>query len=193
MPLGFDEYLTLTNYTIKGAKAIKRNQDAYTNDIDSIRNAKAQALLNNQLAERNQGLISEQRIATMRAHGFDKFEIAKQIRAGKAATIAQRGGSGSLSSGALNASLANIQRIGSEALRRKELNFGMKLRNLEIESQNVYIGARTANQAAFNKITSTQSNLGTGLQLAQIGVGAIKDLGFEKNVITGETEFKGFN
>jgi hypothetical protein len=193
MPLGFGEYLTLASYAMKGAGAIKRNQDAYTNDIDSIRNARAQTLLNNQLAERNQGLISEQRIATMRAHGFDKFEIAKQIRAGKAATIAQRGGSGSLSSGALNASLANIQRIGSEALRRKELNFGMKLRNLEIESQNVYIGARTANQAAFNKITSTQSNLGTGLQLAQIGVGAIKDLGFEKNETTGENEFKGFN
>ena len=167
--MGYGEMLTMGS-NLESLKILGSFGTLLGRDERSIQQANAQAKRNNQLAERNYQLINEEQMATMVANGLDKFEIAKEIRRNKAQALARRGGTGSLSSASLQGSLNNIQREGSNAILRKDLNFGSKLRNLQIERDNVAIQTAGLNNQAFNQITQSADLLSTGLSLAGVNL-----------------------
>ena len=172
------DYLNTASFITNTAATFLEHQQNVRRDEGLIRQAKAQALQNNRLAERNLQLISEEQMVTMKAHGLDSFEIAKQIRAAQASELAKRGGDGALSSGALRGSLANIQRLGSEALYRKSLNFGRAYRNLNLEKENVSITTAGLNAQAFNQISLSTNGTGTTLKLLGTGLNSFRKYGF---------------
>ncbi len=165
-------------FALDAIGTIRNHNNRVSRDEASIAQAQQQVLRNNQLAERNFQLINEEKQAAMVANKLDKFDIAKQIRRNKASILAQRGGSGALSSASLQASLRNIDREGAEAIRRRELNFGNHLRNLGIEIENTTITTTGLNNQAFNNINLTASGTGTSLKLLSTGLNAFNKFGF---------------
>ncbi len=185
MPTGASS--TSSGYQLQIAQTLLGFAMDRASDNRSVRQAKAQAKLNNALAARNFQLINEEQMASMVAHNLDSFEIYKATRAKKAAALAARGG-GSLSSASLQASMNNIQRQGSLSQSRKNYNLGAKMRNLDIERGNVTISAHSLNNQAFNRITQKSNIIGTGLNLLTIGSKASRDPQFKSlNVETGVT------
>jgi len=186
MAFGLGMMLSLANYAIEAEGVAKGHADAVARDEGNIRRAQATVKRNNQLAERNFAIIGEEELAVRVANGLDAFEIAKEIRKNKASALAQRGGSGSLSSASLQATLTDVQRTGSEALHRHDLNFGAKLRNVSIEKQNITINTQGLNAQAYNQISLSSSDSATGLKLAGIGLKAFEDLGFTRSTKSGK-------
>ncbi len=186
MAFGLGMMLDLGTYAIEAAGVVKGHADAVARDEGNIRKALATIKRNNQLAQRNFQLIGEEELAIKVANGLDAFEIAKEIRKNKASALAQRGGSGSLSSASLKASLNDIQRTGNEALSRHDLNFGARLRNIAIEKENITINTQGLNAQAYNQISLSSSDSATGLKLAGIGIDAFKELGFTRSTKTGK-------
>ena len=186
MAFGLGMMLSLASYAVEAKGVADGHANAVARDEGNIRRANATVKRNNQLAERNFAIIGEEELAIRVANGLDSFEIAKEIRRNKASALAQRGGSGSLSSQSLQATLTDVQRKGSEALHRQDLNFGAKLRNVSIEKQNITINTTGLNNQAYNQLSLSSSDSATGLKLAGIGLNAVKDLGYTRSVKTGK-------
>jgi hypothetical protein len=142
MAFGLGMMLNLGSYAVEAYSVARAHGDAVARDEGNIRKANATIKRNNELASRNFQLINEEELAVRVANGLDQFEIAKEIRKNKAAALAQRGGSGSLSSQSLEVSLTDVTRTGLEAATRHDLNFGAKLRNLGIERENITINTQ---------------------------------------------------
>jgi hypothetical protein len=186
MAFGLFALIKAGSYATKAAGILKSHGDAKARDEGNINSAKATAKRNNDLASRNFQIINEEQLAEMVANGQDKFDIAKEIRANKANALAARGGDGSLSSNSLKTSLQDIARDGLEVIARKDMNFGAKLRNLGIKRENITINTQGLNAQAFNQISLSASDTGTGLKLAGVGLQAFEDLGFKKSSSSGK-------
>ena len=162
---------------------------AVAKDKATIAQYEAQVKMNNALAARNYQLINEQKMVTMAANGLDSFEIAKEIRRNKAAITAQRGGGGSLASGSLQASIANAQRQGSDAIYRKQFNLGRAMRNLDIEIDNVGINLSSINNQARNAVSLSSSATGTTLNLLSTGMNTFKNKAFKLDPSDGKMKY----
>jgi hypothetical protein len=173
--------------------AMYSHGQAVAKDKATIAQYEAQVKMNNALAARNYQLINEQKVVTMAANGLDSFEIAKEIRRNKAAIIAKRGGGGSLASGALQASIANAQRQGSDSIYRKQFNLGRAMRNLDIEIDNVGINLSSINNQARNAVSLSSSATGTVLNILKTGMNTFQTKAFKLNPANNKMEYVGMD
>lgn len=182
------EALTLASFGLNALSEVRKFRQDQIADKASLETASAQAKLNNELDRRTQQAINEEQMLLMRAYGFDKFEIAKSVRAAKASLKASQGGAGALSD--LQNMFTNIDRMGANAVYSRNLNLGNSLRNLDIERTNARIRTRGLNNQAFS-FDKRSNPSAFGLKLLGLGIDTFQKVGFKTDPTTGKRVLRG--
>lgn len=182
------EALTMASFGLQALGEVRKFRQDQIADKANLETASAQAKLNNELDRRTQQAINEEQMLLMRAYGFDKFEIAKSVRAAKASLKASQGGAGALSD--LENMFTNIDRMGANASFSRTLNLGTAFRNLDIERTNTRIRTRGLNNQAFG-FDKRSSPSAFGLKLLGLGIDSYQKVGFKTDPTTGKRVPRG--
>lgn len=163
LKMGMSSLNAVTSYFV--------NKEADRANLSSL---KTQIALNNQIATFNQGLINEDEIREMRAFGLDMAELSRQtvgaisgVKTSNPHAIGTRTG---------DALIRNVAGAAARARFIKELNFGTKLRSLNIERLNLKLGGEARNVALTKRFKPQADIVKTGLQIASAGTQAVTDL-----------------
>ena len=156
-----------------GSKISDYNDQVTAGYID-FANKQQQAALNNNLAYNAYVNLNEQQLLDNTKYKLDEFELKKQIRRVVATQLA-RDGSVLKSGGSANSVLMNIWRQGLQALHRKEFNFHTKLRNLEIQRDNIALETQSKNTDLFNRLKGVPSTTGLALSIGSSGLQTVVD------------------
>ena len=151
-----------------GSKITDYNDKVTAGHID-FANKQQQAALNNRLAYNAYLNLNEQQLLDNKKYHLDEFELKKQVRRVVATQLA-RDGSVQKSGGSANSVLTNIWRQGLQAIQRKELNFTTKLRNLEIQRDNIALETQSKNTDLFNRLKGVPSTTGLALSIGSSGL-----------------------
>ena len=182
---GFSEIISLAGFANQlYTQRVSFNEAAITAQKENASNALDAKLRGIEL-EANLQIIGEQKALEGIDLGYDLFDIAFETRKAKASAMAERAQPGSVSLESYKLHFNNIDRQGRKAAFRRNLNYGTRVRNLDIETT----GLRR-NVLIQNLSTSfVEGPSATGLQLAQIGlaIDTVKELGFVKDPKTGKT------
>jgi hypothetical protein len=151
-----------------GSKITAYNDAVTASHID-FANKQRQAALNNRFAYNAYLNLNEQQLLENKKYHLDEFELKKQVRRVVATQLA-RDGSVQKSGGSANSVLTNIWRQGLQAIQRKELNFTTKLRNLEIQRDNIALETQSKNTDLFNRLKGVPSTTGLALSIGSSGL-----------------------
>jgi len=184
MAFGFTDALSLGAFAVKGYQ----NRQSFNFDLQNayIQNQKRvfDAHQRNETLRINEQLISEQKALEAKALGFDLRDIAMEARRAKASSLAQFSGQAGIDSQSFYAHNINISRQGAQARARRTLNYGTRVRRLDVEM----VSKRRATVAANRSASFTLAPDTTGLALSQLGLGisAFEKVGFELDPKTGK-------
>ncbi len=176
--------MTALKMGMKSLSAVTDYFVAKEADRANLNSLKTQIALNNQIATLNQELVNEDEIREMRSFGLDMAELSRQtvgaisgVKTSNPNAIGTRTG---------DALIRNVAGAASRARFIKELNFGTKLRSLNIERLNLKLGGEARNVALTKKFKPQADIVKTGLQIAQSGTEATTSLAGAPNTKTGE-------
>lgn len=175
--------LTVVKMGMKSLNAVSSyfvNKEADRANLNSLQ---TQIALNNQIATMNQGLINEDEIREMRAFGLDMAELSRQTRGAIAGTRTSNPSAIGTRTG--DALIRNVAGTAARARFIKELNFGTKLRSLNIERLNLKLGGEARNVALTKKFKPQADIVKTGLQIASAGTEAVTSLAGKPGVGSG--------
>ena len=189
MPFSFYDAFSLGTFALKAYE--NRQSFNLLNQKAAIANQKriADAQQRNETLRLNQQLIGQEKALEAKALGFDLRDIALETRRAKATALVKFGGQASIDSQSYNLHNINISRQGAQARIRRSLNYGTRIRRLDIELE----GKRRATVAANKSANFTLAPDTTGLALSQLGLGisAVKELGFVTDPKTGRQVPRG--
>jgi hypothetical protein len=191
MAFSFYEVLSLGTFALKAYE--NRQSFDLSNQNVAIANQKriADAQQRNETLRLNQQLIGQEKALEAKALGFDLRDIALETRRAKATALVKFGGQAGIDSQSYNLHNINIGRQGAQARIRRSLNYGTKVRRLDIELE----GQRRATIAANRSASFALAPDTTGLALSQLGLGisAVKELGFVTDPKTGRQVPRGIS
>lgn len=191
MAFSFYEVLSLGTFALKAYE--NRQSFDLSNQNVAIANQKriADAQQRNETLRLNQQLIGQEKALEAKALGFDLRDIALETRRAKATALVKFGGQAGIDSQSYNLHNINISRQGAQARNRRSLNYGTKVRRLDIELE----GQRRATIAANRSASFALAPDTTGLALSQLGLGisAVKELGFVTDPKTGRQVPRGIS
>lgn len=174
-----------------GMKSINAVSSYYANkeaDRAALNEIKTQIALNNEIGMLNQKLINEDEIREMRAFGLDMAELARQTTNAISGTVASNPYAiGTRTGDAL------VRNVGSQAARAKyikELNFGTKIRSLNIERLNRSLTLQARNVALTKGFVPKANLVKTGLQIAGAGTEAATEIAGAPKAGTGRVSPK---
>ena len=180
MSFGWAEAFTLGSHALniyqENVKYDELSLEAARRNAQTRRNAQ----IRNQTLGANDQIRGEQAALEAKSYAFDSWEIALETRRAKASAMAERAQTGGFTIDNYKSHFDNISRSGARARSRRLLNYGTRIRNLQIEGE----GDRRATVAKNFSANFIQGPSKTGLVLANLGIGldAAKDIGFEKSV-----------
>ena len=142
------------------------------------------AQIRNETLGANDRIRGEQAALEAKSYAYDMFEIAQETRRAKASAMAARAQTGGFTIQNYQGHFDNISRNGFRASHRRFLNYGTRLRNIEIEGE----GARRATVAQNWAANFMEGPSKTGLVYANLGIGfdAAEKLAFTKDVESGK-------
>jgi hypothetical protein len=157
----------------------RQNEFAYT---------QRQAALNNQLAYNGYLNLNEQEQMEFKRNSLDQFELQRKIRRAVAYRLAIQGNA-QKSGGSAESVLRNIERQGLYSLHRKDLNYELRLRNLQLQRNNIALEVQSKNNALYGQLQGFPS--ATGLALSIGGTALQKGMDWQKGRKTGKLADKG--
>jgi len=189
MSFSFYDVFSLGTFAVKSYEK-KQSFNLASQEV-AIANQKrvADAQQRNETLGINQQLIGQEKALEAKALGFDLRDIALETRRAKATALVKFSGQAGIDSQSYNLHNINISRQGAQARVRRSLNYGTRIRRLDIE----LAGQRRATVAANRSATFTLAPDTTGLALSQLGLGisAAKELGFVTDPKTGRQVPRG--
>ena len=147
-----------------------------------------QAALNNQLAYNGLVNLNEQQQMEFKRNSLDQFELQRKIRRAVAYRLAIQGNA-QKSGGSAESVLRNIERQGLYSLHRKDLNYELRLRNLQLQRNNIALEVQSKNNALFGQLQGFPSATGLALSIGGTALQQGKD--WKKGRTTSKTADKG--
>ena len=175
------EMLQLASFGMQMMSAGQTHRDQTAQVYARYDQANRQAALNNGLAYNAYLHVNEEQMLQAKAFALDTFSLHKAIRRAKAsekAAIEHQGGDSTFGTG--QARLMNVERMGLEALARKDLNFQTTLRDFQTRRRNVTLETLDKNNRAFSGLSSLPSKTGLVTQIAGLGIDKYVDVGYYK-------------
>jgi len=127
-------------------------------------NKRRQAAFNNRLAYNALLNTNEQEQLFQKKHALDKFQLNKNIQRAIASRMALQG-SAQKSGGSADSVLRNIEAQGLWSLHRKDLNYAISLRNLQIKRDNIALETEGKNNALYSQLRGAPSATGLALSI----------------------------
>ena len=173
--------LQLASFGMQAMNAGQTYRDQTSQVYANYDQANRQAALNNGLAYSSYLHANEEQMLQTKAFAFDIFSLHKAVRRAKAsekASIEHQGGDSTFGSGL--ARLRNVERMGLEAVARKDLNFQTALRDFEIRRRNIPLETLDKNNRPFSGLSSLPSRTGLVTQIAGLGIDKYVGVGYYK-------------
>jgi hypothetical protein len=140
--------------------------------------ASRQSAVNNGLAYNNYLHLNEEQILKTKEYSLNTFDLQKAIRRAKATERVQAESQGASTGGSFDARIRNVQRQGSEAINRKDINFQVTLRDFQLRRKNVELETLSANNRAFSGLSTPPSATGLVTKIAGLGISKYVDVGY---------------
>jgi len=134
------------------------------NERTNLSNISTQQVLNNNILIANSKLVNEDQIREMRKFGLDMLELYRQSES--AISGAKTANPYAINERSGRAAIRNVAAIAARARFITSLNFGTKLRTLDIERLNLRLGNLQQNAALFTGFTRKSNLLKTSLSIA---------------------------
>jgi len=183
-----DTVLGVTSFALSAAKDINDYDDNISARYDEFAFTQRQAALNNRLAYNGYLNLNEQEQMEYKRNSLDQFELQRKIRRAVAHRLAIQGNA-QKSGGSAQSVLVNIERQGLYSLHRKDLNYELRLRNLQLQRDKTALEVESKNNALFGQLQGFPSS--TGLALSIGGTALQKGLDWQKGRITKKVEVVG--
>ena len=186
MAFTFDNALTLGSIFVKGFQQRDSFNVASQQAFRANQKAANDRIVRNETLQLNQQLIRQEQMLEMKALGFDLNDIAKQTRAAKATALATFGSQGGMTSPSLEAHLLNLSMQVADALRSINYNYGVRYMQAEVGLVSIFRATDAANRSA--NFIEAPSQTGLNLSALGLGIDAVRQVGFKKNVKTNKKE-----
>jgi hypothetical protein len=164
---GFDDVNTFLKFSQIGISALAKGRE-YKEEVElrhkQFADVQQQAALNNQLLYNSYVNLNEREQLEYKKHAFDEFELQFDIRKAVAARLALQG-LHNKSGGSAEAVVMNIKRQGLYSLQRKDFNYEVRLRNLQIQRNNEALETKSKNNALYNSLQGFPSATGLALSI----------------------------
>ena len=134
-----------------------------------LANKRRQAAFNNRLAYNALLNTNEQEQLFQKKHALDKFQLNKNIQRAIASRMALQG-SAQKSGGSADSVLRNIEAQGLWSLHRKDMNYEISIRNLQIKRTNIALETESKNNALYNTLKGFPSSTGLALSIGSSGI-----------------------
>ena len=183
-----DTALAFASFALGAAKDINDYDESIIARQNEFAFTQRQAALNNQLAYNGYLNLNEQEQMEFKRNSLDQFELQRKIRRAVAYRLAIQGNA-QKSGGSAESVLRNIERQGLYSLHRKDLNYELRLRNLQLQRNNIALEVQSKNNALFGQLQGFPS--ATGLALSIGGTALQQGISWKKGRTTGKTPDKG--
>ena len=162
--LMFETALTFASLALDIAGKYNDYNEGLNASYNSHAFAQRQSALNNQLAYNAYLNLNEQEQLEYKRNALDQFELQRKIRKAVAYRLAIQGSS-QKSGGSAESVLRNIERQGLYSLHRKDLNYEIRLRNLQLQRNNIALEVQSKNNAVYAQIQGAPSATGLALSI----------------------------
>ena len=166
--IGFGWLFAAEAATTVGSKITEYNDQSRAAYYSALQ-VNAQTALNNRLGYNALLAVNEEQQREQEKLALDKFELQKSMQRALATQLA-RDGSVNKSGGSAESVVNNIYRQGLNALSRKDFNYETKLKNLQMQRDNIALQTASANNQALSGLKAIPSVTGLGLSIAGTAV-----------------------
>jgi len=180
-----DTALAFASFALGAAKDINDYDESIIARQNEFAFTQRQAALNNQLAYNGYLNLNEQEQMEFKRNSLDQFELQRKIRRAVAYRLAIQGNA-QKSGGSAESVLRNIERQGLYSLHRKDLNYELRLRNLQLQRNNIALEVQSKNNALYGQLQGFPS--ATGLALSIGGTALQKGIGWKEGRVTGKPD-----
>lgn len=180
-----DTALAFTSFALGAAKDINDYDESIIARQNEFAFTQRQAALNNQLAYNGYLNLNEQEQMEFKRNSLDQFELQRKVRRAVAYRLAIQGNA-QKSGGSAESVLRNIERQGLYSLHRKDLNYELRLRNLQLQRNNIALEVQSKNNALFGQLQGFPS--ATGLALSIGGTALQQGISWKKGRTTGKPD-----
>ena len=168
--IGFGWLFAAEAATTVGSKITEYNDQSRAAYYSALQ-VNAQTALNNRLGYNALLAVNEEQQREQEKLALDKFELQKSMQRALATQLA-RDGSVNKSGGSAESVVNNIYRQGLNALSRKDFNYETKLKNLQMQRDNLALQTASANNQALRGLKALPNATGLGLSIAGTGLRA---------------------
>ena len=168
--IGFGWLFAAEAATTVGSKITEYNDQSRAAYYSALQ-VNAQTALNNRLGYNALLAVNEEQQREQEKLALDKFELQKSMQRALATQLA-RDGSVNKSGGSAESVVNNIYRQGLNALSRKDFNYETKLKNLQMQRDNLALQTASANNKALSGLKALPNATGLGLSIAGTGLRA---------------------
>ena len=168
--IGFGWLFAAEAATTVGSKITEYNDQSRAAYYSALQ-VNAQTALNNRLGYNALLAVNEEQQREQEKLALDKFELQKSMQRALATQLA-RDGSVNKSGGSAESVVNNIYRQGLNALSRKDFNYETKLKNLQMQRDNLALQTASANNQAVRGLKALPNATGLGLSIAGTGLRA---------------------
>lgn len=183
-----DTALAFASFALGAAKDFNDYDESIVARQNQFAATQRQAALNNQLAYNGYLNLNEQEQMEFKRNSLDQFELQRKVRRAVAYRLAIQGNA-QKSGGSAESVLRNIERQGLYSLHRKDLNYELRLRNLQLQRNNIALEVQSKNNALYGQLQGFPS--ATGLALSIGGTALQQGVDWKKGRVTGKTPDKG--
>lgn len=180
-----DTALAFASFALGAAKDFNDYDESIVARQNEFAFTQRQAALNNQLAYNGYLNLNEQEQMEFKRNSLDQFELQRKIRRAVAYRLAIQGNA-QKSGGSAESVLRNIERQGLYSLHRKDLNYELRLRNLQLQRNNIALEVQSKNNALYGQLQGFPS--ATGLALSIGGTALQKGIDWKEGRITGKPD-----
>ena len=168
--IGFGWLFAAEAATTVGSKITEYNDQSRAAYYSALQ-VNVQTALNNRLGYNALLAVNEEQQREQEKLALDKFELQKSMQRALATQLA-RDGSVNKSGGSAESVVNNIYRQGLNALSRKDFNYETKLKNLQMQRDNLALQTASANNQALRGLKALPNATGLGLSIAGTGLRA---------------------
>ena len=180
-----DTALAFASFALGAAKDFNDYDESIVARQNEFAYTQRQAALNNQLAYNGYLNLNEQEQMEFKRNSLDQFELQRKIRRAVAYRLAIQGNA-QKSGGSAESVLRNIERQGLYSLHRKDLNYELRLRNLQLQRNNIALEVQSKNNALFGQLQGFPS--ATGLALSIGGTALQQGISWKKGRTTSKPD-----
>ena len=181
--IGFGWLFAAEAATTVGSKITEYNDQSRAAYYSALQ-VNAQTALNNRLGYNALLAVNEEQQREQEKLALDKFELQKSMQRALATQLA-RDGSVNKSGGSAESVVNNIYRQGLNAFFRKDFNYETKLKNLQMQRDNLALQTASANNQALRGLKALPNATGLGLSIAGTGLRAGQRYNAQTQGLTG--------